>query len=69
MQNKSSKCHHFTMRNLKPGLGLKFDFRSSQKVKLTWQNYIPAVKGQCKKVMYPIQCMLPTLYHKMKYVF
>jgi len=57
------------MRNLKPGLGLKFDFRSSQKVKLTWQNYIPAVKGQCKKVMYPIQCMLPTLYHKMKYVF
>jgi len=26
------------------GLGLQFDFRTSWKVKLTWQNYIPMVK-------------------------
>jgi len=45
-----------------PGLGLQFVFRTSQKVKLTWQNYIPMVKWQCSKVMYPIQCMLPTPY-------
>jgi len=29
-----------------PGCGLQFVFRTSQKVKLTWQNYIPMVKWQ-----------------------
>jgi len=45
-----------------PGLGLQFVFRTSQKVKLTWRNYIPMVKCQCSKVMYPIQCMLSIPY-------
>jgi len=27
-----------------PGLELQFVFRTSQKVKLTWQHYIPMVK-------------------------
>jgi len=47
-----------------PGLGLQFVFRTSQKVKLTWQNYIPMVKWQCSEVLYPIQCMLLTPYDK-----
>jgi len=38
------KMPHFTMHNLKAVLGLQFDFRSSQKVKLTWQKYIPMMK-------------------------
>jgi len=33
-----------------PGLELQFVFRTSQKVKLTWQHYIPMVKWQCSKV-------------------
>jgi len=52
-----------------PGLGLQFVFRTSQKVKLTWQNYIPTVKWQCSKVMYPIQYVLPTPYDNMRCVF
>jgi len=44
-----------------PGLRLQFVFRTSQRVKLIWQNYIPMVKWQCSKVMYPFQCMLPKL--------
>jgi len=30
-----------------PGLGLQFDFRTLQKVKLTWQKYICRVNWQC----------------------
>jgi len=52
-----------------PGLGLQFVFRTLQKVKLTWQKYISMVKWQCSKVMYPTECMLPTLYSDMKCVF
>jgi len=43
-----------------PGLGLQFVFRTSQKVKLTWQNYIPMVK---------FQCMLSIPYDNMRCAF
>ena len=52
-----------------PGLRLQFDFRTLQKVKLTWQKYTSMVKWQCYDVMQPTDCMLRTLYSDMKRVF